>query len=71
MGKNDEPERTREIKGTNAECRKLQPENEQRPERKVPGEIVEEGTEGKALGKVEEPKNNPICEPLRIVFGPG
>lgn len=50
---------------------KLQPEDEHRLEGKVPWEVVKNHSECNALEEVEEPKNNPICEPLYVILVPG
>lgn len=46
----------------------LQPDNEHGLERKIPGDVVEQGAERKALEEVEEAKDGPVCEPLDVVL---
>lgn len=53
---------------TYAEGRELQPEDESRLEGKVPGEIVQNNTEGKGLDEVQEAEDGPVGEPLHIIL---
>jgi hypothetical protein len=45
----------------------LEPEDEDRLEGEIPGQIVEDGTEREALKEIEETKDNPVSEPLDVV----
>lgn len=49
----------------------LEPEDEDGLEREVPGKIVKDNAQCKALEKVEEAKYNPVCEPLDVIVGRG
>jgi len=54
-----------------AESRKLEPEDENGLERKVPGQVVEDDTEGDTLEEVEETKDSPVSQPLDVILGLG
>jgi hypothetical protein len=45
----------------------LQPKDEQGLEREVPREVIQKGTKGKALCKIEEAENDPIGQPLCVI----
>jgi len=51
-----------------AEGRKLQPENEGSLEGEIPGNVIEDNAEREPLDKVEEPKDNPVSQPLHVVI---
>lgn len=54
---------------TYPELRQLQPEDENRLECKIPGEVVEHDAQGKTLNEVEESKDDPVRKPLHIILG--
>lgn len=56
--------------GTHACSGELEPEDENGLEGVVEGEVVEKDAEGKRLDKIEEAKDDPIRQPLDIVFVP-
>lgn len=56
---------------TYTERGKLEPKDEQALERKVPGEVVQDGAEGEALEEVEEAEDDPVSEPLNVVVVAG
>lgn len=58
-------------KYTYAEGRELEPENEQALEGEIPGEVIEHNAEGEALEEVEEPKDDPVRQPLNVVLVTG
>lgn len=55
------------IRITHAEGRQLQPDDENGLEGVVPGEVIEENTDGETLEKIEETEDDPIGQPLNIV----
>lgn len=59
------------IDVTHFEGRQLQPQDKDGLEREIPGEVVEDDAEGKALEEVEEAKNDPVGKPLDVVLGAG
>ena len=56
---------------TYAEGWELEPDNKEGLEGKVPGDVVEDDTEGEGFEKVEEAKDHPVGEPLDIIMGRG
>lgn len=50
-----------------SESRKLEPDNEQRLECEIPGDVIEDNTKSEGLQEIEEAKDNPISEPLNII----
>jgi hypothetical protein len=58
---------TRQNK-TYAELGKVEPHDEDRLERKVPGDVVEHDAEREALSKVEEGEDDPVGEVLSVVL---
>lgn len=61
----------RKSSGTHASSRELEPEDENGLESVVEGEVVKEDAEGKRLDEIEETKNNPVRQPLDIIFVAG
>jgi len=57
--------------GTHASSRELEPEDENGLESVVEGEVVKENAEGKRLDEIEEAKDDPVRQPLDIIFMPG
>lgn len=53
---------------TYAESRELEPHDEGGLEGEIPGEIVEDGAEGKALEEVEETEDDPVRKPLNVIL---
>jgi len=51
-----------------AEHRKLKPQDENRLECKIPGEIVKNHPKRNALSEVEETKDHPVREPLNVIL---
>lgn len=49
----------------------MEPDDEDGLEGEVPGEVVQDYTEREALSEVEEPEDDPICEPLDIILVSG
>lgn len=56
---------------TYSESRELEPDDENSLEGEIPREVVQDYTKCKALGEVEEAKDNPICKPLNIILVSG
>lgn len=54
---------------TYAEGWELEPDNEEGLEGKVPGDIVEDDTEGEGFEEVEKAKDYPVGEPLDVIVG--
>jgi hypothetical protein len=54
-----------------SEGRELEPEDEERLEGEIPWEVVENDAEGEGLGKVEEPKDDPVSQPLDVILRRG
>lgn len=54
-----------------SECRELEPEDEERLEGEIPWEVVENDAEGEGLGEVEEPKDDPVSQPLDVILWSG
>jgi len=52
-----------------AEGWELEPDDEEGLEGKVPGDIVEDDTEGEGFEEVEEAKDYPVGEPLDVIVG--
>jgi hypothetical protein len=62
----------RQVYGLSAaEAGELEPDDEDGLEGEVPGEVVQNYTEQEALSEVEEPKYDPICEPLDVILVSG
>lgn len=57
-----------EKKVTHAENRQLQPDNKHGLEGIVPGDVVENKADGKALEEVEEAEYDPVGQPLDVVM---
>jgi len=47
----------------------LEPDDEEGLQGEVPGEVAENGADGEGLDKVEEAKDDPVCEPLGVIGG--
>jgi len=58
----------RKSSDTHTSSGELEPENENGLESIVEGEVVEDHADGKRLDEVEETKDDPIRQPLDIVF---
>ena len=58
-------------RGTHAELRELEPEDEEALEGKVPGEVVEDDAAGEALEEGEEAEDDPVGQPLHVVLVAG
>lgn len=57
-----------ESKFTHAEGRQLQPNNENCLEGVIPGDIVENKTDGETFKEVEEAEYDPVGQPLDVVM---
>ena len=56
---------------TYAESRELEPEDEYGLESVIPGNIVEHQSQCDTLGESEEPKDDPVSQPLDIIIASG
>ena len=60
--------RDKACDNTYTEGRELEPQHKHGLEGEVPGEVVENHPQCKALEKVERTKNNPVCQPLNVIL---
>jgi hypothetical protein len=56
---------------TYTESWELEPKNCDRLDCEVPRDVVQNNAESKRFQKVEESKDDPICEPLDVIMGTG
>ena len=60
-----------EERNTYAESRELEPDDECRLEGKVPGNVIENDTEGEGFKEVEGTEYDPVGEPLYVIMRAG